>query len=63
MSEDFDRDNRCSRKKNIGNKNKSKKYNDFYEDQKFASKAKKAFKNKIRDIQDEEIMEELDNYE
>ena len=59
MSEDFDRDKRKSRS-SIGNKQKNKDY--ISEDQKFASKAKKAFKNRIRDIRDEELLDEMDNY-
>lgn len=59
MSDDFDRDQRKSRKP-IGNKQKNKDY--ISEDQKFASKAKKAFKNRIRDMIDEELMDEMDDY-
>lgn len=60
MSEDFDRDKRKSRKP-IGNKQKNKDY--ISEDQKFVSKAKKAFKNKIRDIIEDELEDEMENYQ
>lgn len=54
-----DRDERKSRKP-IGNKQKSKDY--FNEDQRFANKAKKAFKNKIREIIEDELMDDIEDY-
>lgn len=59
MSDDLDRDKRKSRKP-IGNKQKSKDY--ISEDQKFANKAKKAFKNKIREIIEDELIDDIDYY-
>jgi len=59
MSDDFDRDKRKSRKP-IGNKQKSKDH--ISDDQKFANKAKKAFKHKIREIIEGEIMDDIDYY-
>ena len=59
MADDFDRDKRKSRKP-IGNKQKSKDH--ISDDQKFASKAKKAFKNKVREIREDETLEDIDYY-
>lgn len=56
MTDDFDREKRKNRKKQIGNKNKTNY--DVSEEQKFMSKAKKAFKNKVRNLQQEEAWED-----
>lgn len=56
--EDFDRDKRKSHIKN----NKKQK-NLLSEDQKFANKAKKAFKNRIREIKEDELLDDIDYYE
>jgi len=59
MADDFDRDKRKSRKP-IGNKQKNKE--NISDDQKFANKAKKAFKNKMREIIEDEILDDIDYY-
>jgi len=59
MADDFDRDKRKSRKP-IGNKQKNKDH--ISDDQKFANKAKKAFKNKMREIIEDEILDDIDYY-
>lgn len=59
MADDLDRDKRKSRKP-IGNKQKNKDY--ISDDQKFASKAKKAFKNRVREIREDETLEDIDYY-
>lgn len=59
MADDFDRDKRKSRKP-IGNKQKNKDF--ISDDQKFANKAKKAFKNRVREIREDETLEDIDYY-
>jgi len=60
MTDDFDREKRKSTKP-TGNKQKNKDY--ISEDQKFASKAKKAFKNRVREIRQDEKLEDIDYYD
>lgn len=56
MSSDFDNDNRKSTKNTSKNKKFYKK--DISEDQKFLSKAQKAFKHKKRSLIEEESWED-----
>ena len=60
MKDDFDdRENR-----KINNKNSNKKFKKFIsDDQKFASKAKKAFKNRVKELREDEILEDIEYYD
>lgn len=60
MTEDSDRDKRKANNKNIQQK-KNKKI--ISEDQKFANKAKKAFKHRIREIIEDEILDDIEYYD
>jgi hypothetical protein len=57
--EDSDREKRKTSNKNIYKKDK--KF--ISDDQRFANKAKKAFKNKKREIVEEEIWEDIEYYD
>lgn len=59
MVDDSDREKRKSRK-SVGNKQKNKDF--LNEDQKLANRAKKAFKNKLREIIEDETMDDIDYY-
>ena len=61
MTEDFDRENRKSKKKNNMSKNKTKYTSEISEEEKFMSKSKKAFKHKIQDIRGDELWEDWEN--
>ena len=57
---DFDNSEpRTNRKQFVGNKQKHK--DNVSEEQKFVSKSKKAFKNKVKEIQVEEVWEDWEN--
>lgn len=59
MKDDFDRDSR-----KINNKNSNKKFKKFIsDDQKFANKAKKAFKNRVKELQEDEILDDIEYYD
>lgn len=60
MTEDFDREKRKISNKHFGNKQKYK--NNTTDEEKLSNKAKKAFKNRIQDIRDEEIFDDMENY-
>jgi len=60
MTEDSDRDKRKANNKNIQQK-KNKKF--ISEDQKFANKAKKAFKHRVREIIEDEILDDIEYYD
>ena len=58
MKDDFDRDSR-----KINNKNSNKNFKKFIsDDQKFANKAKKAFKNRVKELREDEIIEDIERY-
>lgn len=59
MIDDFDRDSRKSYKKN---KNTKKQKNNISDDQKLINKANKAFKYRVREIIEDELLEDIDNY-
>jgi hypothetical protein len=59
MKDDFDRDSR-----KINNKNSNKNFKKFIsDDQKFANKAKKAFKNRVKELREDEITEDIELYD
>jgi hypothetical protein len=59
MKDDFDRDSR-----KINNKNSNKKFKKFIsDDQKFANKAKKAFKNRVKELREDEILDDIEYYD
>jgi hypothetical protein len=60
MVDEFDREKRKSTKST--NTNKQKHKNSISEEDRLLSKAKKAFKNRIQDIIDEETLDEMENY-
>lgn len=60
MKDDLDREKRKSSNKNVAQK-KNKKF--ISDDQKFANKAKKAFKHKVREIIEEEILDDIEYYD
>lgn len=60
MKDDLDREKRKSSNKNLTQK-KNKKF--ISDDQKFANKAKKAFKHKVREIIEEEILDDIEYYD
>jgi len=55
MTEDFDRESRKNKNKK---NNISKSHYEISDEQKFISKSKKAFKNKINDIRGDELWED-----
>lgn len=61
MSDDFEREKRKINKNHPKNKKVSKR--DISEEQRFDSKSKKAFKNKIIDMRGEELWEDWENME
>jgi hypothetical protein len=59
MKDDFDRDNR-----KINNKISNKKIKKFIsDDQKFANKAKKAFKKRVKELREDEILDDIEYYD
>jgi len=59
MKDDFDRENR-----KINNKNSNKKFKKFIsDDQKFDNKAKKAFKNRIKELKEDELLDDIEFYD
>lgn len=56
MSESFDRERKKIRKQPPGNKNKNK--SDISDEEKIVSQSKKAFKLRVREIEEDEIWEE-----
>jgi hypothetical protein len=60
MTEDFDREKRKISNKHFGNKQKHK--DKITDEEKLSKKAKKAFKNRIQSIRDEEILDDIENY-
>lgn len=59
MKDDFDRDSR-----KMNNKNSNKKFKKFIsDDQKFANKAKKAFKNRVKELREDEILDDIEYYD
>lgn len=60
MTHDSDKDSSKSFSKKTHNK-KQKNHN-ISEDQKFVNKANKAFKHRIREIIEDELLEDIDNY-
>lgn len=61
MIDDFDREHRKNKKKN-NLQHKNKKF-EISEEQRFVSKSKKAFKNKIEDIRCDEIWNDWEENE
>lgn len=59
MTEPDNKNRKENRKRNFLDKHKN--HNDLTEEQKFLSKAKKAFKQKKQHIQEEELWEDWDN--
>ena len=59
MKDDLDRDNRKT-----NNKNCNKKFKKFIsDDQKFANKAKKAFKNRIKELKEDELLDDIEYFD
>jgi hypothetical protein len=59
MKDDFDRDNR-----KINNKISNKKIKKFIsDDQKFANKAKKAFKKRVKELREDEVIDDIEYYD
>lgn len=61
MAEDFDRDKRKAKNKN--NSTNKKQKNVVSDDQKFANKAKKAFKHRLIEIKEDELLDDIDYYD
>jgi|688.fasta_scaffold03665_24 hypothetical protein len=59
MKDDLDRENR-----KINNKSSNKKFKKFIsDDQKLANKAKKAFKNRVQEIKEDELLDDMEYYD
>jgi hypothetical protein len=59
MKDDLDRDSR-----KLNNKNSNKKFKKFIsDDQKFANKAKKAFKNRVKELKEDELLDDIEYYD
>jgi hypothetical protein len=59
MKDNFDREDR-----KVNNKNSNKKFKKFIsEDQKFANKAKKAFKNRRQELREDDILDDMEYYD
>lgn len=59
MKDDLDRESR-----KINNKNQNKKFKKFIsDDQKLANKAKKAFKNRVQEIKEDELLDDIEYYD
>lgn len=60
MSESFDKEFKKPHKYTINKKHTKK---DISDDQKFANKAKKAFKNRVKELQEDEILDDIEHYD
>lgn len=59
MKDDPERENRKT-----NNKNSNKKFKKFIsDDQKFANKARKAFKNRVKELKEDEILDDIEYYD
>lgn len=60
MSEKFDKDSKKATKRNHLNKKSKKQISD---EQKFLNKANKLHKNRLREIKEEEFLDDIDYYD